>query len=84
MIIFLFWIYIMNMVLLFGAELDAELERGRQLQAGIEAERTLMLSPRETKGAVKKNKKYEGLVAQGQALRLTAGETSDPDDVWRR
>lgn len=83
-IIFLFWIYIMNMVLLFGAEFDAELERGRQLQAGIEAERTIMLPPRETKGADKKNKKYEELVARAQALRLTEGETSNPDDVWRR
>lgn len=83
-IIFLFWIYIMNMVLLFGAEFDAELERGRQLQAGIEAERTIMLPPREAKGAEKKNTKYEELVAQGQALRLTKGETSDADEVWRR
>lgn len=83
-IIFLFWIYIMNMVLLFGAEFDAELERGRQLQAGIEAERTIMLPPRETKGADKKNKKYEELVAQAQALRLSEGKTSDPDGLWRR
>lgn len=83
-IIFLFWIYIMNMVLLFGAEFDAELERGRQLQAGIEAERTIMLPPRETKGADKKNKKYEELVAQAQALRLSEGKTSDPDQLWRR
>lgn len=43
-----------------------------------------MLPPRETKGAVKKSTKYEELVAQAQALRLTEGETSNPDDVWRR
>ena len=83
-IIFLFWIYIMNVVLLFGAEFDAELERGRQLQAGIEAERTIMLPPRQTKGAEKRNTKYEELVARAHALRLTKGETSDPDEVWRR
>ena len=83
-IIFLFWIYIMNVVLLFGAEFDAELERSRQLQAGIDAERTIMLPPRQTKAADKATHKYEELVAQGQALRLSGGETSDPDDVWRR
>ncbi len=83
-IIFLFWVNIMNTVLLFGAELDSELERGRQLQTGIDAERTIMLPPRETKGADKKNKKYEELVAQAQALRLSQGETADADDLWRR
>ncbi|MDZ5076218.1 YihY/virulence factor BrkB family protein [Nesterenkonia sp. HG001] len=83
-IIFLFWIYIMNVVLLLGAELDAELERGRQLQAGIEAERTLMLSPRQLKSAEKSAQKYEQLVAQGQALRMSEGRTFDAEDVWRQ
>lgn len=83
-IIFLFWVYIMNMVLLLGAELDAELERGRQLQAGIVAERTIMLRPRETKGSKKKHAKHEQLVASGRALRLSEGTTNDPDELWRR
>lgn len=83
-IIFLFWVYIMNIVLLLGAELDAELVRGRQLQAGIEAERTIMLPPRQAKGLEKKNAKYEQLVAAGQTLRQSQGETSDPEQLWRR
>jgi membrane protein len=83
-IIFLFWIYIMNMVLLFGAEFDAELERGRQLQAGIEAERTIMLAPRRLDAAEKRHTKYEKVVAGGQALRFSEGETSSPEDLWRR
>ncbi|WP_238385222.1 YihY/virulence factor BrkB family protein [Nesterenkonia muleiensis] len=83
-IIFLFWVYIMNTVLLLGAELDAELERGRQLQAGVEAERTILLPPRQTKGVEKKNSSYEKLVASGHALRMSKGETSDPEDLWRR
>lgn len=82
-IIFLLWIYIANVVMLFGAEVDAEVERGRQLQAGIEAERTIMLPLRSTAAADKAATKYEKLVAQGQALRLTAGRTAKPDDVWR-
>ncbi|WP_218220473.1 YihY/virulence factor BrkB family protein [Nesterenkonia sp. Act20] len=83
-IIFLIWIYIMNLVILLGAEFDSELERGRQLQSGIEAERTIMLPPRDMSTAEKKSKKYEELVAQGQALRVTKGETSDPEASWRR
>ncbi|WP_211364962.1 YihY/virulence factor BrkB family protein [Nesterenkonia halophila] len=82
-IVFLLWIFIANAVLLFGAEVDAELERGRQLQAGIEAERTIMLPLRATAAADKAAMKYEKLVAQGQALRLTEGRTAKPDDVWR-
>ncbi len=37
-IVLLLWLWIANNSLLFGAEFDAEMERGRQLQAGIEAE----------------------------------------------
>lgn len=83
-IIFLFWIYIMNVVLLLGAEFDAELERTRQLQGGIEAERTLMLPPRDTSGVYKRHGKYEELVAAGRALRISEGKTADPNELWRR
>ena len=48
-VIFLLWLYIANLALLFGAEFDAELERGRELQAGLEAEETLQLPPRDTR-----------------------------------
>ena len=33
-IVFLVWLWITNLVILFGAELNAEIERGRQIQAG--------------------------------------------------
>ena len=42
-IVALLWLWITNLALLFGAELDSELERGRQLQAGIAAEEELQL-----------------------------------------
>ncbi|WP_166671211.1 YihY/virulence factor BrkB family protein [Cryobacterium psychrophilum] len=47
-IIFLIWVFLVNMALLLGAEFNAELERGRQLQAGIPAETQLQLPPRDT------------------------------------
>ena len=40
-IVFLLWLWLTNLALLFGAEVDAELERSRQLQAGIAAEESL-------------------------------------------
>jgi membrane protein len=46
--VFLLWLWITNLALLFGAEVDAELERGRELQAGIEFEDDLKLPLRDT------------------------------------
>jgi membrane protein len=57
------------MSLLFGAEFDAETERGRQLQAGIEAEETIQLPPRDTKRSDKLQKQEEEDVRLGRELR---------------
>ncbi|HCX85552.1 MAG TPA: ribonuclease BN [Micrococcales bacterium] len=80
-IILLLALWIMNLALLFGAELDSELERGRELQAGIPAERDLQLPARDTKAAEKRAAKAEADVARGRALRVTRGESSDAEDA---
>jgi membrane protein len=69
-IVFLLWLWITNLALLFGAEIDAELERARELQAGIEAERTLQLPPRDTRNSEKAEMKLDKKVAEGGQLRL--------------
>jgi membrane protein len=46
-IIFLVWMWISNLALLFGAELDSELERERELKKGLPAETELRLRPRQ-------------------------------------
>ncbi|WP_299166382.1 YihY/virulence factor BrkB family protein [uncultured Arthrobacter sp.] len=76
-IIFLLWLWLANLSLLFGAEFDAELERGRELQAGIEAEETVQLPPRDTKAADKKRDKQIGLVDKGRELRRKYGRDRD-------
>ncbi|WP_234356362.1 YihY/virulence factor BrkB family protein [Blastococcus sp. Marseille-P5729] len=68
-IIFLLWLWLTNMALLFGAEVDAEVERARQLQAGIKAEKTLQLPPRDTVVSEKKEKKYRDVVSESRKLR---------------
>ena len=85
-IVFLLWVWISNIALLFGAELDAELERGRQLQAGIEAEENIQLPPRDTKKSDKITKQHRKDIEEGRELRRQStrddGESDDekPND----
>jgi membrane protein len=47
---FMVWLWISNIALLFGAELNSELERQRELEAGQPAEEELQLEPRDPPG----------------------------------
>ncbi|MET1059576.1 MAG: YihY/virulence factor BrkB family protein [Nocardioides sp.] len=76
-IVFLLWLWITNLALLFGAELDSELERGRELEAGIAAEETIQLEPRDTRNIDKADKKEREDVRRGRALREHAERESD-------
>ncbi|MCW2823542.1 MAG: ribonuclease [Aeromicrobium sp.] len=76
-IVFLLWLWLTNLALLFGAELDAELERGRQLQAGIAAEETIQLPPRDTRNIEKAEEKHEADVAAGQEIRRDGPDHGD-------
>ena len=49
-IIFLVWLWISNIAVLLGAELNAELERGRQIEAGHPKEKEPFLPPRDEPG----------------------------------
>jgi membrane protein len=55
----LVWMWITNLAVLFGQELNAEIERGRELTAGLPAERELQL---ESRG------KPKDLEAQGEEI----------------
>ncbi|MFQ4149822.1 YihY/virulence factor BrkB family protein [Arthrobacter sp. LAPM80] len=68
-IVALLWLWILNMSLLFGAEFDAEVERGRELQAGIQAEKTIQLPPRDTKKSEKLQAREEDDIRRGRDLR---------------
>ena len=45
-IVFLVWLWISNIAILLGAELNAEIERERELEAGQPAEHKLQVEPR--------------------------------------
>ncbi|ERK73529.1 YihY/virulence factor BrkB family protein [Leifsonia aquatica] len=68
-IVFLLWLWIANLALLFGAEFDAEVERGRELQAGIEAEEQIQLPPRDTRQSEKAAKRERDSIADASKLR---------------
>jgi membrane protein len=79
-IVFLLWLWLTNLALLFGAELDAELERGRELQAGIPAEKSVQLPARDTRNIEKADAKEEKAVAQGRELRESRGESQKVEE----
>ncbi|MGW9628106.1 YihY/virulence factor BrkB family protein [Microbacterium sp. NPDC055521] len=79
-IILLLWLWIVNLSLLFGAEFDAEMERGRQLQAGIEAEESIQLPPRDDRQSKKMQEKEQKTIDEGRELRLGAENGSHGDD----
>ena len=68
-IVFLLWLWLTNLALLFGAELDSELERGRELQSGLAAEETLQLPPRDTTKLEKDEAGEEEDLRRGRELR---------------
>lgn len=71
-IIALLWLWLTNLALLFGAELDAELERGRELQAGLPAEESILLPLRDDRGVMKAQRKRRETIADGRDLRRDA------------
>ncbi len=74
-VVFLLWLWLTNLSLLFGAEVDSELERGRELQAGIPAEEELQLPVRDDRNIEKSREKEEKDIAKGRQIR----EAADPD-----
>jgi membrane protein len=72
-IVFLLWLWITNLAILFGAEVNAEIERGRQLQSGMPAEEELQLPAKDTKKIEKSEKKEAEELEEARALRESHG-----------
>ena len=81
--VFLLWLWLTNLALLFGAELDAELERGRELQAGIAAEQTVQLPPRDVKNIKKAEAKQRDDEERGRRLREGQGVPDNEEEQTR-
>jgi membrane protein len=79
-IVLLLWIWLTNLALLYGAELDSELERSRQLQSGMAAEATLQLPMRDDRGVIKTEERQEKAVTKARKLRERFTHKGDVGD----
>ena len=80
-IVMLLWFWLANLALLFGAEFDAETERGRQLQAGIAAEENIQLPLRDSRKSDKDAEKEEEDIARGRRLRHAYGQEESRENT---
>jgi membrane protein len=80
-IVGLLWLWITNIALLLGAEIDSEMERGRELQAGMPAEKHLQLPARDTRNIEKAEQKEAEDVERGRELRLAAANGRGSDQT---
>lgn len=71
-IMFLLWLWITNNAFLFGAEVDAEVERARQLQAGMHAEEEIQLPPRDSSASDKAEEKLQKTIDSAAEVRREA------------
>jgi membrane protein len=76
-IILLLWLFLSNWVLVFGAEVDAEIVRVRQLEAGIVAEEAVQLPLRSTYRNLRLATHLAEDVSRGRALREDADRSAE-------
>lgn len=73
-------LWTVNVMILFGFKLDAEIERVRQLKAGLAAEEFIQLPPRDATAAAAEGKTHRNLREQAHRIReasLAEGEGAE-------
>ena len=80
--VFLLWLWLVNIGVVFGVRLDAEVLRVRQLREGIPAEDQLVLTPRATSASVRREQKREKMLADYRQLRRddVVPSEAEPDE----
>lgn len=78
-ILLLLWLWITNIVLILGAEVDVELQRSRELQSGLPAEERIQLPLRDASGVAKKAAKQQEGVEARRRIRMDASLGREQD-----
>lgn len=68
-VVFGLWLWIINMALLFGAEVDREIARARQLVRGVRADRELQVQVRDDRASTKVTQRRHADEARARSLR---------------
>ncbi|WP_141564698.1 YihY/virulence factor BrkB family protein [Dietzia alimentaria] len=76
-IVFLVWLWLVNIGVVYGMRLDAEVLRMRQVLAGMPSEEVVHVTPRSTTASTASARRRARMIAEYRALRLEA----DPDAV---
>ncbi|WJL97101.1 YihY/virulence factor BrkB family protein [Microbacterium sp. ET2] len=82
--IFLIWLFLVNVALLLGVELNAEIERGRELQAGVPAEEHIRIPLRDTTAIESRERAREITRDHGSMLRRGEVPPPRPDSFVTR
>lgn len=78
-IVFLIWLWLVNMAVLYGARLDAEVLRVRQLAAGLEVEEAISVTPRSTSASEAAERRRRKMLDDFAEIRRYAH--SDPANI---
>ena len=78
-IVFLLWLWLVNIAVVYGARLDAEVIRVRQLRAGIPAAEFVRVTPRDTRALVARERRRARMLDEYRGmLREPAESDSRP------
>lgn len=81
-IVFLMWLWLVNMAVLYGGRLDAEVLRLRQLSSGVAAEEAIWVTPRSTSALDRSIRRRRKMLDDFAEIRdLAAMERRDPTDA---
>jgi membrane protein len=79
-IVLMLWAFLVNAVLLFGAVLDSEIERVRQLRDGLPAEESLQVTARYTVASEKRDEQLHRDIEQAREVRAPACDGQVPGE----
>lgn len=68
-VVLVLWLWLINISLLLGAELDRELTRARQLVSGVPADRAIQVTVRDDRASDRAAARRESDEARGRSLR---------------